>query len=75
MATLTCTNPQHDHTTTVDRDGLTVDAPIPMTCNDCCLPTHYDETIEAYRHDDPDAPACFLIPDPDGGSPCHMTEK
>lgn len=31
------------------------------TCADCGQPMHYDEAIEDYQHDDPDAPDCFLI--------------
>jgi hypothetical protein len=70
---VTCINPLHDHTTTVDRDGMNVDLPIPMLCNDCALPTHYDEAIEDYVHDDDEADACFLAgsrADYDGASPC-----
>lgn len=55
-----CINPRHDHTTMVDRDGASLDSPILLDCNDCGLPTHYDETIESYCHDDPNARACFM---------------
>jgi hypothetical protein len=55
-----CNNSKHDHTTTVDRDGMPVDPPIPMLCTHCGVPTHYDG--KEYRHDDPNAEPCFLIP-------------
>lgn len=57
----TCNYKEHDHTTTVDRDGNDLDTPVPMLCNDCGQPTHYDEKTHEYRHDDPNAPSCFLI--------------
>jgi hypothetical protein len=59
---LVCTVPTHDHTTPVDREGMSVDPPIPMMCVDCGVSTHYDSTVEDYQHDDPDAPPCFLVP-------------
>ena len=56
-----CTNPRHDHTTTVTRDGFDT-PPIPMLCNHCGQPTHYDETIEDYQHDARTLAAdCFLV--------------
>jgi hypothetical protein len=61
-ATAVCTVPTHDHTTPVDREGMSVDPPIPMMCVDCGVPTHYDSTVEDYQHDDPDALPCFLVP-------------
>lgn len=44
----------HDH---YDDDGL------PLLCNDCSGPIHYNYDAEEYEHDDPYAPACFLIGD------------
>jgi hypothetical protein len=64
-----CTNPRHDHTTTVDRDGMDVEPPIPMRCNHCGVPTHYDETIEDYQHDRV-SDDCFLVQARDNASPC-----
>lgn len=55
-----CVNPEHDHTTGVDLDGSSLDTPIPMLCTDCGVPTHYDETIRDYVHDDPTSGACPL---------------
>ena len=57
----TCAYPRHEHTTTVGPDGQELDQPVPMRCNDCGRPTHYDERLGDYRHDDPAAPDCFLI--------------
>jgi hypothetical protein len=56
-----CDYPRHDHTTTVDRDGMSVAEPIAMLCNDCGEPTHWDEKLAEYRHDDPQAEPCFLV--------------
>jgi hypothetical protein len=67
--TPTCTNARHDHTTTIDHDGVSLDAPIPMLCMDCDAPTHYDETVEDYVHDE--GPGCFLALPADEGSPCN----
>jgi hypothetical protein len=63
-----CTNPRHDHTTTVTRDGFDT-PPIPMLCNHCGVPTHYDETIEDYQHDRV-SDDCFLVHARDNASPC-----
>lgn len=52
-----CNYPQHDHEE-VDESG----EPQPMLCHDCHQPTHYDSKVEQYRHDDPQAAACFLVP-------------
>jgi len=57
----TCHYAKHDHTTTQGPDGQELDPPVPMRCNDCGQPAHYDEKLEDYRHDDPAAPDCFLI--------------
>jgi hypothetical protein len=67
-----CANPRHDHTTPMDEaTGMTLPAPVPMFCNDCGLPTHYDMGVETYVHDDPAAPACFLVPTrPEEATPC-----
>lgn len=60
-----CTNPRHDHFG--GRDNIANGgAPGPVDtdqlhCNDCGLPAHYDSGDEQYHHDDPRAPACFLI--------------
>jgi len=69
-----CINPDHDHTTTVDREGMEVDPPIPMRCNHCYVPTHYDEGTGWYHHDDPDDDDCFLAwaADHEGTSPCML---
>lgn len=56
-----CDNAQHDHTTTITPTGDMVEEPIPMMCNVCGVPTHYDYTDEAYHHDNPEAAPCFLI--------------
>lgn len=70
-----CVNPQHDHTTPVDRDGIDLPAPIRMLCNDCAKPTHYDSAVEQYVHDEDDARGCFLIPErPEGATPCTIDE-
>lgn len=54
-----CLNPNHDH------DGYDMNGSPTgerMHCNDCGAPSHYDMTLDDYRHDDMDAPPCFLIP-------------
>jgi hypothetical protein len=63
----TCTNDQHDHTTAEDGEGGTLPdgQTVPMRCNDCGEPAHYDMTVEDYRHDKAGV-ACFLIPASDG---------
>ncbi len=67
---LPCVNPQHDHTEPADPDDTNARL-VPMRCHHCTLPSHYDYGIEDYRHDDPDAPGCFLKPDNDPpGSEC-----
>ena len=73
-----CVNRWHDHTTIEDGEGGTLDEPIAMRCTDCGLPTHYDEAIDSFVHDDPDAPDCFLMamawgdfPEKGGRSPCY----
>jgi hypothetical protein len=67
---MTCTNPAHDHAEYDDETGAT-DENEPMLCRDCRRPTHYDSTIEAYVHDDPEASPCFLIQSrPEGATPC-----
>ena len=38
-------------------DGLAEDEP----CNDCGVPTYWDETVKDYRHVDPAAAPCFLV--------------
>ncbi|MEJ3741771.1 hypothetical protein WEI85_00515 [Actinomycetes bacterium KLBMP 9797] len=70
-----CVNPMHDHITTADpATGAELAVPAPMVCADCHQPAHYDYGSERYRHDDPEAPPCFLISDSDGGddgsTPC-----
>lgn len=55
-----CDNPGHDHTTTIDGEGLDLRQPVPMFCNDCGVLTHYDEADHRYHHDDPDAEPCWL---------------
>ncbi len=32
-----------------------------MQCVDCGILSHYDETVNDYRHDDPTAPLCFAV--------------
>lgn len=62
-----CTNPRHDHFGQRDNIANGVSAPAEgvdtdqLHCNDCGLPSHYDSGDENYHHDDPQAPACFLI--------------
>jgi hypothetical protein len=84
-----CTNPAHDHTTTVatvrftlggiyQAHEITYPEPVPMRCNDCGQPTHYDEGCEWYIHDDPDSEACFLTSDLDdtpGTTACQLPEE
>jgi hypothetical protein len=70
-STTGCVNPAHDHTTTVDRDGVDLVAPIAMLCNGCGVPTHYDATLEDYVHDA--GPGCFLALPAADGSPCRPT--
>lgn len=67
-----CRNPEHDHTTPIDEaTQRDLPQPVPMFCNDCARPTHYDEAVSTYVHDDPEAPGCFLIPvRPDGATNC-----
>lgn len=68
----TCANPLHDHTTITDRDGNEVASPgLPMECNDCEQPSHYDTAREWYFHNDPNAPQCFLS-GPNETNPCHV---
>lgn len=50
-----CANTKHDHSQDDDL-GKTV----PMVCGDCGQPSHYDYTVESYRHDDPEAPSCWM---------------
>ncbi len=56
-----CDNPKHDHTTPVDARGDDLPEPVAMLCNHCRLPSHYDEDLGDYQHDNPDTPDCFLI--------------
>lgn len=64
-----CTNPTHDHTTTINRNGHEVNPPIAMACSDCNKSAHYDAATGAHHHDDPAAPACFLA-GPNTANPC-----
>ena len=57
----TCRYPGHDHTTTVAGDGSDLDTAVAMRCPHCGQPAHYDDKLGDYRHDNPDAPDCFLI--------------
>lgn len=54
-----CVNTAHDHTTTTLPDGSISARPVPQTCPDCGLPTHYDNGVEDYLHDNT-AAACWL---------------
>lgn len=56
-----CRYPGHDHTTMVGRDGQDLATPIPMRCDHCGQPAHYDDKLGQYRHDNPAAADCFLI--------------
>jgi hypothetical protein len=67
-----CTNLRHDHTTTIDGHGGTLDQPVPMRCGGCGLPAHYDEAIAGYQHDDPAAPACFQVRHQDDTNQCWL---
>lgn len=60
-----CAYPLHDHTTTIGADGEDLDRPVPMRCQHCDQPAHYDAKLHRYRHDDPQAADCFLIREPD----------
>lgn len=58
----TCANPTHDHTTTDDGQGGTLPdgQTRPMTCAHDDWPTHWDETVQGYVHDDPSVAMCPL---------------
>lgn len=61
-----CTNPAHDHFGQIEHAenfGEPVPADDRLRCGDCGLELHYDRGVEDYRHDDPAAPACFLVPE------------
>jgi hypothetical protein len=60
----TCTYPLHDHTTTIGPDGEELGQSAPMRCEHCGQPAHHDDKLRRYRHDDPNAPDCFLIREP-----------
>lgn len=62
-----CTNTLHDHEHRDDATGTVA------TCADCKHPMHYDYLIEAYQHDDPAAPNCFLIHRDATASACIIT--
>lgn len=57
-----CANPTHDHYTTDDGQGGTMpDGQVrPMTCGHDGWPTHWDEQVAGYVHDDPTLDACPL---------------
>jgi hypothetical protein len=55
-----CSYRHHDHSTQTGRDGESLPAPVGATCYRCGQPSHFDYRVDAYRHDDPTAPACFL---------------
>lgn len=58
-----CTNPDHDHAATQDRDGneLSPDAAEqPMRCFNCWAPAHFSETTGTYQHDHATTSDCFL---------------
>jgi hypothetical protein len=57
----TCRYAGHDHTTTVAGDGSDLDTAVAMHCSHCGQPAHYVDKLGDYRHDNPDAPDCFLI--------------
>lgn len=74
-STIVCTNPEHDHITPVGPEGATLTAPIPMLCNDCNLPSHYDQRIGWYQHDDGETPDCSLIKRNDDRTPCIIMDQ
>lgn len=65
-----CQNPDHDHTTPVDSEGHSLPTPVPMLCNHDGVPTHYDEAVSDYVHDEGDG--CFLALAANEGSPCEV---
>lgn len=70
-----CTNPAHDHlewsgaevpahhapdnAIPLDGECVRLRTAAAMTCHDCGKPTHWDEGVQTYVHDDPEA-ECFL---------------
>ena len=56
---LACQNEDHDHIG-IDDEGRWRDSA--MECTGCGALIHYDYATESYEHDNPDAPACSLIP-------------
>jgi hypothetical protein len=66
----TCTNPHHDHFTTLAADGSTLDTAVPAVCTYDQLPMHWDMALSQWRHDDTDAPRCRIYLYPGDGSPC-----
>lgn len=59
-----CTVEAHDHFGQIEAAANGGD-PVPdsdlLVCGDCGAPMHYDYGDESYHHDNPEAPACFLI--------------
>jgi len=66
-----CTNPAHDHT--ANEDGEPVPGQL-MVCMHCKRLTHYDSIVEAYQHDHPHAPDCFLAHRQPDASRCAYAE-
>lgn len=59
-----CTIETHDHYGQIEsaENGTGIDTGNDLlVCADCEAPMHYDYGDDAYHHNDPDAPACFLI--------------
>lgn len=66
-----CVNPDHTHTTTVDRDGTETDGdPFPASCDDCEQPAHYEQTGGHWAHDDP-AAQCRAVGNWGERTPCR----
>jgi len=57
-----CINPNHDHLSTVDADGVERDEEVAMACQHCKRPAHYDTRTDLYEHDDThESAVCFLM--------------
>ncbi len=72
MDIVTCSNPDHDHTTTQSADGTDLDQPVAMQCSHCHRPAHYCRRYEQYFHDDDSS--CVLIHPDVTGADCYVDE-
>lgn len=67
---LKCSNPQHAHMGEDDGMGgrCSLGYELPMTCNHCRVPLHFDDADGSYVHDEL-GHGCWLAPDPDPSDP------